>query len=62
MKPQEIRTLRKSLGLSVKQFAAALGFTGKHASVTVYRWETGARKPSIQTVKLMELLTKKKVA
>jgi DNA-binding transcriptional regulator YiaG len=60
MPPSGIRRLRKRLGLSPEDFAAYLGFTGDHARITVWRWETGRRRPSAQTIALMkQLLTKK---
>ena len=51
----QIRTLNR-LGLSPDELAAAFGFTGDHARITVWRWETGKRKPSVQTIALMKLL------
>jgi DNA-binding transcriptional regulator YiaG len=56
MTPREIRDLRHALGMSVDKFAGELGFTGKNRAVTVYRWETGTRKPSAQTILLMKQL------
>jgi DNA-binding transcriptional regulator YiaG len=56
--PSQIRSLRKRLRLSAEGFAAALGFTGEERRITVWRWETGRRKPSAQTIALMKLLTK----
>jgi DNA-binding transcriptional regulator YiaG len=56
MTPSQVRRLRKRLGLSPEDFAAALGFSGDHVRITVWRWETGKRKPSAQTVALMKLL------
>jgi DNA-binding transcriptional regulator YiaG len=58
MTPAAIRTLRKRLHLSPEEFAAALGFTGPHARITVWRWETGRRNPSVQTIALIKLLLK----
>ncbi|MGA2882568.1 MAG: helix-turn-helix domain-containing protein [Bryobacteraceae bacterium] len=56
MTPPQIRALRKRLRLSAEDFATALGFTGDHARITVWRWETGRRKPSAQTIALMKQL------
>lgn len=56
MIPSEIRTLRKSLGLSVKDFATAIGFDGPNRGVTIYRYETGQRSPSPQVEILMRML------
>jgi DNA-binding transcriptional regulator YiaG len=58
MTPRQIRILRLQLKLSPEGFAATLGFSGKNARITVWRWETGRRKPSAQTVALMKLLAK----
>jgi len=58
MTPSQIRTLRKKLKLSPEDFAARLGFAGKSARITVWRWEMGKRKPSAQTILLMKKLTK----
>lgn len=52
----EIRTLRKRLGLSTDAFAAALGFTGKNRGANIWRWETGKRNPSPQSIKLMKAM------
>jgi DNA-binding transcriptional regulator YiaG len=45
-----------TIGLSPEDFASALGFSGDDARITVWRWETGRRKPSAQTVVLMKQL------
>jgi len=58
MNASQIRTLRRRLRLSPEDFAATLGFGGKNARITVWRWETGRRKPSAQTVALIKLLLK----
>jgi DNA-binding transcriptional regulator YiaG len=58
MTPSQIRTTRKRLGLSCSDFAAALGFTCKSKHITVWRWETGNRAPSAQTIALLKLLSK----
>ncbi|MBZ5673679.1 MAG: helix-turn-helix domain-containing protein [Acidobacteriia bacterium] len=58
MNPAQVRSARKHLGLSPEEFAQRLGFTGPYARITVWRWETGKRKPSAQTVALMKLLAK----
>jgi DNA-binding transcriptional regulator YiaG len=56
MTPVQIRTLRKKLKLSPEDFASRLGFTGKDRRITVWRWETGKRRPSPQTLLLMKAL------
>lgn len=56
MTPAQIKSLRKRLRLSPEDFAAALGFSGDHARITVWRWEAGRRKPTAQTVALMRQL------
>jgi DNA-binding transcriptional regulator YiaG len=52
----QIRALRIRLGLSPGDFATALGFSGKLRCITVWRWETGWRNPSAQTIALMKQL------
>jgi DNA-binding transcriptional regulator YiaG len=54
--PSKIRSIRKALGLSVNEFAEALGFNGPNRNVTVYRWECGLRTPSQQTMLLIRQL------
>jgi DNA-binding transcriptional regulator YiaG len=44
--------------MSCSDFAEALGFTGKQKRITVWRWETGRRKPTEQTVALMKQLSR----
>jgi DNA-binding transcriptional regulator YiaG len=58
MPPEEIRTVRKCLGLSPDEFAEHLGFIGKDRRITVWRWETGNRVPSAQTIMLIKYLLK----
>ena len=55
MTPDEIRALRKSLGLTQRQFGAALG-VGIQA---VFLWERGERNPSKTALLLMETLSKR---
>jgi len=43
MSPDEIKELRAALGESQEAFARHLGVTLN----TVYRWETGTRKPGL---------------
>ena len=57
MTPEAIRTARQSLGLSVSQFAAALGVQPQ----TARRWEidagkTSNRTPSETVVRLIRVL------
>ena len=54
MTPSQIRGLRKSLGMSVREFAAALGYSPRNGHVSVYRLENGDRRPSQQTIMLMQ--------
>jgi len=56
--PSQIRRLRKRLRLSSEDFTAALGFPDEDRRITVWRWETGRRKPSTQTVALMKTLSR----
>jgi DNA-binding transcriptional regulator YiaG len=54
--PSQIRALRRNLKLLPEEFADQLGFAGDNRRITVWRWETGKRKPSEQTVMLMKRL------
>jgi DNA-binding transcriptional regulator YiaG len=56
MTPSQIRALRRKLKLSREKFGAGLGFADKSAPITVWRWETGRRKPSAQTLMVMSRL------
>jgi transcriptional regulator with XRE-family HTH domain len=58
MTPAAIRKMRKSLGLSPEELASRLGFVGKNRRITVWRWETGNRVPSAQTITLIKHLLK----
>lgn len=44
---EELRTIRKRLGLSLEGLGRALGYLGARQTVknTVHRYETGERKP-----------------
>jgi putative transcriptional regulator len=50
MKPQEIRHIRRYLGLNAADFGALVGVSGR----TVEDWEQGRRKPSGPARKIME--------
>ena len=52
MTPDEIRALRKSLGMTQPEFAEKLGVT----VITVSSWERGIRNPSGSAVMLMQQL------
>jgi DNA-binding transcriptional regulator YiaG len=53
--PTQIRTLRLALKLSPDAFAAKFGYVGSQSgSNTVYRWETGRRKPSTPVMKMLQ--------
>jgi hypothetical protein len=59
--PSAIRTARKRLGMSCREFATALGFKGKSRHITAYRWELpeispSFRRPSAQTIVLIKQL------
>lgn len=56
MSPEEIRTIRKALGMTQEQFAHAIGVT----CGTVNRWEKGI-KPSKLAIEKMKSLKKAKV-
>jgi DNA primase catalytic core len=52
MEAQDIKTLRKKLGLSQRQLAKLVGVK----RLTVARWETGKMKPSSERVEMLEKL------
>jgi DNA-binding transcriptional regulator YiaG len=54
--PSQIRGLRGKLKLSPDEFAEELRFTGEDTRITVWRWESGKRTPSDQTLILMQQL------
>jgi DNA-binding transcriptional regulator YiaG len=55
MTPAQNRKLRLALKLSPDAFARQFGYVGKQSgSNTVYRWETGRRKPSAPVMKMLE--------
>jgi DNA-binding transcriptional regulator YiaG len=61
MTPAQIRSARKRLGMSCRDFATALGFKGKSRHITAYRWElqessASFRRPSAQTITLIKQL------
>jgi len=53
MTSSQIRVLRKKLKLSRTDVGLELGFAEKIARITIWRWETGKRRPSQQTILLM---------
>ena len=55
MTPQEIKTLRKKVGDTQKNFAQRLGFVNYN---TVSRWERGAMKPNPSALILLQQLQK----
>jgi DNA-binding transcriptional regulator YiaG len=54
--PKQIRNLRKRLGLSGVSFAEALGLTGRHRGLLVYKWESGKKRPGPQSILMMRQL------
>jgi len=56
MTAQEIKALRKSLGLHQKEFANRL----KVDTITVSRWERGIQKPSPVLIRKLERLMNNK--
>jgi len=54
MKPDEIKSIRESLGLTQREFAQKLGV----APLTISHWETGSRYPSSLAVKAILMLEK----
>jgi len=62
MKPEEIRDLRHSLGLTQAQFADALGLSDKPIQSKrqlIWRWESGQRAPSQAALILLQQLIHK---
>ena len=55
MKDKDVKELRKSLGLTQKEFAARL----KVDVITVSRWERGEQRPTQLAVRRLERLEKK---
>jgi DNA-binding transcriptional regulator YiaG len=53
MTPKQIRDLRKKMGLSQDQFAEWSGLTGRGRSRSVYFWEKGKLRPSVNRLKRM---------
>lgn len=56
MTPQQIRSLRKKMGLSRREFALRVGFKGQRAYATVYKLEKGIIRPSATTMLAMQRL------
>ena len=54
MTPQEIRTIRRTLGLNTANFGALVGVSGR----TIEDYEQGRRRPSIPAQKIMAQLAK----
>ena len=59
MLPHEIQSLRQAREETRKEFAEALGFKSGNPYQLVKRWEEGLRKPSMQTIMLMQQMQKK---
>ncbi|MES2615705.1 MAG: helix-turn-helix domain-containing protein [Bdellovibrionota bacterium] len=56
MKPNDIKSLRLSLGLSQKEFSDALGVSYE----TVAKWEQGGNKPQGIALRFMQLIKEHK--
>jgi len=54
MNPQQIRHLRRNLGLNTADFGALVGVSGR----TCEDWEQGRRTPSVPAQKIMAQLAK----
>jgi DNA-binding transcriptional regulator YiaG len=59
MTPLQIKALRKCLKVSADAFAERVGLAGSNRAITVYRWESGERTPSPQSVFMLNLLKEK---
>lgn len=58
MKPDEIRAIRKSVGVNCKKFGKLIGVSGR----TVENYEQGRRKPNkavVMNIKRIKLLNEK---
>lgn len=56
MTPAELKTARKTLGLSANKFARVVGLTSGNAGRTVRRWEDGTQDVPGPVVVLTGLL------
>lgn len=54
-----IKSLRKALGMSAREFGLACGLTGKNIARTVYRWQTKEIEPNGASQMLIEQLEQK---
>jgi DNA-binding transcriptional regulator YiaG len=61
MTGQEIRDIRKRLGLSLSELAKALGLHGKCAERTIRRWQKRGNAPDDVEEKLRNLILHKGV-
>lgn len=57
MKPEEIKALRKRLGITTDRLGTLLGVRGD----TVRHWECGARRPGEPTVRLMRIIERERM-
>lgn len=56
---EQMKTVRRSLGLSAEAFGRVVGLKGINADVTVMRWENGLRSPSENTINFIADIYKK---
>lgn len=54
MKPEEIHNLRTRLGMSLRQFAEAIGLRGSARERTIRRWQSGKKIPTEEMIKRMK--------
>ena len=52
----EIKAIRHSCGMSLREFALAIGLTGKNANTTIWKYEHYERTPSQITLAVIRRL------
>lgn len=58
MKGKDILKARKAMGMTLIQFADALGLRGEYCERTVRRWQSGETRPSGAVVMVIKQLMK----
>jgi DNA-binding transcriptional regulator YiaG len=60
MKPAQIKKLRKSLNMTLDEFAYQLGYRNPQRASNISRWENGRTKPSAAALALLNSMASKK--